>query len=171
MKSGRYWGVGILLTLSLAGGIFLINRNRPVGQIRLAYRHFPLPGHRWSALAHQAAECAHRQGRFWEYHDRLYAEQTQWSLSLDPTETFLRYAGDLGLDLDAFAVCLGDAGVGREILLEKNEGERLKITATPTFFIRRERVVGPRELEMKGEALIRTMLGLPPKPKAAKAAP
>ena len=45
------------------------------GKIRLLYQHFPLEGHRWSRLAHQAAECAARQKKFWLYHDRLYERQ------------------------------------------------------------------------------------------------
>ena len=64
-------------------------------KIRFVFRHFPLQGHRWSGIAHQAAECSNKFGYFWEYHDRLYAEQAQWSVSPDPTQTFLEYARDL----------------------------------------------------------------------------
>ena len=133
-------------------------------QIELVFRHFPLPGHQWSGLAHQAAECAHEQGRFWDYHYRLYAQQLEWGEAASPAEIFLQDARDLGLDLDRFAACLGDVQVGRKVLADKSDGERLKITATPTFFINGERVVGPRELQMKGDALIRRMLESSPAP-------
>ena len=125
------------------------------GEIRLAFRHFPLAGHPWSALAHQAAECANQSGRFWDYHDRLFAEQSRWSASASsPVETFLHYAADLGLDLDAFASCLTDARIGEKILQEKTRGDKIKITATPTFFINGKRLVGPQELQGKGREMI-----------------
>jgi len=128
--------------------------------VRLIYRHFPLPGHLWSSLAHQAAECAHRAGKFWGYHDRLYAEQSKWSTPANPAETFLQYARDLGLDLDAFGTCLADETIRKIVQDEKLRGEGLKITATPTFFINGRRIVGPVDMEKTGEAAVRRALGL-----------
>ena len=131
------------------------------GQIRFSYQHFPLSSHHFSPLAHQAAECAAMANKFWEYHDRLYQEQLVWTSSLtDPTETFLLYARDLGLNLDAFAQCLGDENVRRRILIEKANGDLLRVSSTPTFFINGERVVGGVDLKIKGEARIREILGL-----------
>ncbi len=130
-------------------------------QIQLSFYHFPLPNHAWSGVAHQAAECAHQMGQFWPYHDRLYGEQAKWSGPSDPTETFLRYAQDLGLPLDPFASCLADPKIKRKILAEKARGESLEVKSTPTFLINGERVVGPIDLEVKGDALIRKLLGLP----------
>ncbi len=63
------------------------------GKIRFAFRHFPLPGHRWSPLAHQAAECAARKGKFWEFHDRLYANQQIWSQAPNAAEFFFPIRG------------------------------------------------------------------------------
>lgn len=131
-------------------------------KVQFVFRHFPLPGHRFSGIAHAAAQCAAQQGRFWEYHDRLYDQQEQWSKS-DPSETFLVYARDLGLNLDTFASCLTGESVRREILLEKSRGEAMKITATPTFFINGERLVGPLEFKTRAEGVIRKALGLPEK--------
>ncbi len=141
-------------------------------QVRLVFRHFPLSGHKWSALAHQAAECANPSGHFWDFHDRLYAEQPVWSVQADPTETFLTYAKDSGLNLDSFAACLTDPSVRNRIEEERARGDSLKVSSTPTFFINGERLVGPAELQTRGEEMIRRELRLPPKPSppAAQAA-
>ncbi|MEK7383124.1 MAG: thioredoxin domain-containing protein, partial [Elusimicrobiota bacterium] len=48
------------------------------GKVRFVFKHFPLRMHRWAPAAAIAAECAGRQGRFWEYHDRLYDRQEEW---------------------------------------------------------------------------------------------
>ncbi|MBI3317512.1 MAG: DsbA family protein [Candidatus Omnitrophica bacterium] len=130
--------------------------------IYFTFRHFPLAGHQWSGIAHQAAECAAGQGKFWEFHDKLYDEQPLWSGSANPVEFFLRYGRDLGLDLDPFAACLNDQKIKRRVLLDKTEGEAMKVQSTPTFFINGERVVGPVELENKGRAKVESLLGKPP---------
>ncbi len=129
------------------------------GKVRLTFRHFPLAGHKLAKPAHQAAECAARQGQFWAYHDRLYAEQAAWSRLEDPTETFLRYAEALGLNMDKFAVCLASDEVAADIFAEKEEGTAVKIGSTPTFFINDRRFVGSVELDQDGEAFIREVLG------------
>lgn len=131
------------------------------GKIQLTFRHFPLAVHQWAGPAHQAAECAHEQGNFWEYHDRLYGEQPVWSSSNDPTEIFLRYARDLGLDLDRFGLCLVDERIKRRILEEREKGRSLQVSSTPTFFFNGERVVGPVEFGVKGKQVVRQALGLP----------
>ncbi len=131
-------------------------------KIHFIFRHFPLPGHRWSAIAHQAAECAAQKGKFWEMHDRLYGNQQVWSLSPNAVEFLLQYAGEAGLNIEPFAACLTDPGVSENVLAEKRMGERLQINSTPTFFINKERLVGPIDLEQKGEATVRRILGEPP---------
>lgn len=132
------------------------------GQIRLVYRHFPLSGHQWSGLAHQAAECAARQNRFWDFQDRLFKDQLLWSTPQSPADAFVRYAQELGLDLDTFGVCLADENVKKQIQDEKQAGLASKVNSTPTFFINGERVVGHVELGIKGDAQIRKILNLEP---------
>ena len=138
-------------------------KNYP-GQIHLVFRHFPLPMHAWSPLAHQAAECAERSGKFWDFQDKMFETQKEWSGPANPLEKFLGFSKSLGLNLDEFAACLNDPKIADRIKEERRRGEDLKISSTPTFFINGERVVGPVDLKMKGEALIRSILGLAPKP-------
>ncbi|MDP3920329.1 MAG: thioredoxin domain-containing protein [Candidatus Omnitrophota bacterium] len=129
--------------------------------MRVDFRHYPLSGHKWSALAHQSAECAAKQYRFWGYHDRLFDDQALWSKSDDPTAIFLGYAKAMGLDLEGFAQCLADETVRDSILEEKAQGNDLKVSSTPTFFVNGERFVGHIELKEKGMPFIRKKLGLP----------
>jgi protein-disulfide isomerase len=139
-------------------------KNYP-GKIQLTFKHFPLSSHKWSLYAHQAAECMNLQGKFWQYHDKLYEKQQEWAPStVPPVETLARYAQELGADMDFFGKCMADVTVTREIYAEKEEGNNLKINATPTFFLGEERFVGPKETKERGENAVRKVLGLPPKP-------
>lgn len=117
------------------------------GRIRLVYQHFPLDGHRWSRLAHQAAQCADEQKQFWPYHDRLYQEQSYWSISMTaPLEFFMRYAKDAGLDLDRFSACLTDPKIDRKIQEERLTGLGLGVRSTPSFFVNGNLVVSVKTL-------------------------
>jgi protein-disulfide isomerase len=84
-----------------------------------------------------AAQCAHRQGKFWEYGGKLFENQGQ----LD-REDLRRHAQEVGLDLAAFTDCLGDpealAAVKRDIEL----GEVLQIRATPTSYVNDVEITG-----------------------------
>ena len=137
------------------------------GLIRLTYRHYHLPNHRWAGLAHQAAECAHRDGKFWEYHNKLYEYQKIWSEQSNPTETFLRYARELNLPLETFALCLANPETRTRVLEDQAKGDVLRLQSTPTYFINGERLVGPMELVQQGDALVRKILKLPARPAAS----
>lgn len=132
------------------------------GKVSLVFRHFPLRGHLWSHVVHQAAECAGEQKRFWEYHDRLYQDQQKWSGPDNPTETLIVYARDLGLDLDRFGACLADESIKNRIQAQKETGSELNVKSTPTFFVNGEMMAGGRELLNRGVQLVREELGLPP---------
>jgi len=125
-------------------------------KIRLVFQHFPLEGHRWSALAHQAAECASEQDRFWLYHDRLYNEQSAWSiLQTPPLGNFFRYAKEEGLDLDRFSRCLVDPAINQRIRQERATGAGLGVRSTPSFFVNGKLVVGTESLRQEVEKAAR----------------
>jgi protein-disulfide isomerase len=111
--------------------------------IRYAVRHFPIPALTPNALAAaDAAECAHRQGRFWEYRKALFRET-----GLLSAEVLQGKAVALGLDTESFGRCLADPAT-RDVV----EGDILDawahgVTGTPTFFINGRRFVGARPLE------------------------
>lgn len=146
--------------------------NEYPGKIRMIFKHYPLPMHRWAGVAHQAAECANVQGKFWEFHDKVYGEQELWSEAPNAPEYLISYAKDAGVNLDKFGTCLSDADVTRRIIDERAGGTLLQLSSTPTFFINGERVVGQVELENNGRNVVRKFLGLPPlPPKPAVEAP
>jgi protein-disulfide isomerase len=121
-------------------------------KVRVIFQHFPLEGHRWSGLAHQAAECAARQKKFWPYHDRLYTEQAAWSvLTAAPLESFLRYAKEAGMDLDLFSRCLSDNDIQQRIRQEKATGTGMGVRSTPSFFVNGKMVVGSQTLKQEVE--------------------
>lgn len=134
------------------------------GKIHFVYRHFPLSGHRWSGLAHQAAECANEQGQFWNYHDKLYKHQASWAELENPAEEFIRYAKELHFKMESFGFCLANPEIHQRVMKEKKMGDELQLRSTPTFFINGERVVGPVELEMRAPGIIRKLLGIEPSP-------
>src|SRR6058998_3382945 len=73
------------------------------GRIRLVYRHYPLPNHPNARPAAEAAQCANEQGKFWQYHDRLFGDPGKLS-DADLKKT----ASDLGLDSARFNKCVDD---------------------------------------------------------------
>ncbi len=111
-------------------------------KVRLVWNDFPLAIHQSSFLAALAARCAEEQGKFWEYHNQLFARQDEWAKSDVPLSLFDQYAKDLSLDTNAFAVCLSTKRQQNKINDDALEGNNNKVRATPTFFINNKRFEG-----------------------------
>jgi protein-disulfide isomerase len=109
------------------------------GRVRYVYYDFPLggeAGHRHGFLASRAARCAADQGKFWEYHDVLFARQGEWASARNaPVSLLMDYAGLLALDESAFGSCLKSDTHADVVTANKILGERLGVGATPTVFI------------------------------------
>jgi protein-disulfide isomerase len=107
------------------------------GQVRLTYYDFPLGGNfKHSFVASRASRCAGDQGRFWEYHDRLMAQQQQWSFSQStPTAYFIEAARGLGLDQRQFEACLRSDQHADVVTANRVLGETLGVQGTPTVFL------------------------------------
>lgn len=110
---------------------------------RVVWRHVPfLLGFPRGGEAAAAAECAADQGRFWPMYDRLFGGQEEWTKGRRPEETFRRYAGELGLDADAFRACYDRKG-GKDRTKAANRAARdTGVRSTPTFFINGRMAVG-----------------------------
>jgi len=104
-------------------------------KILFAYRDYLLPAHKFAQISGLAAEAAGEQGKFWEYHDKLFANQTSWSSDSDPSKTFIQYAKDIGLDTDKFTRSFEEKKGQNHINSDEAAGNRVGIAATPTFFI------------------------------------
>jgi protein-disulfide isomerase len=112
-------------------------------RVALIFRNFPLTSiHPNARAAAAAAEAAGLQGKFWEMHDLLYANQNSWS-TLDTsqrTEAFVAFANQLGLKADTFKTDLSNANVTKKISFDIALGKEKSVSATPTFFVNGEKL-------------------------------
>ncbi len=123
--------------------------------LQLVYRHFPLTQiHPNALLSSKAAEAAGLQGKFWEMHDKLYENQTEWSSTLNVRDYMLAYARSIGLDTKKFEADLSNPALEEKILAEYREGINLGVQGTPTFFLNGKKIQNPSSPE-EFNALIR----------------
>ncbi len=107
-------------------------------QIRFVYKDFPISSiHPDAFPAALAAQCALEQNAFWEYHDLLFSGR----LGLG-RDSYLAYAGDLGLDVNEFTACLDEERYAEAVQADYNFAVELGISSTPTFIINGIALVG-----------------------------
>ncbi len=117
------------------------------GKAKLVFKNFPWIGPE-SKRAAEAAACAGAQGRFWEYHDALYANQHGENAGFLTPETLKTFAARLGLDTAAFGACLDSGAYRAAVVADFNEVRRLGLTGTPTFLINGQRIVGAQSFQV-----------------------
>ena len=98
--------------------------------MRIVWKHLPLAMHKDAPLAHAASVAAAKQGRFWEFHDKLFANQRNLKI-----EAFRNYAQEIGLDVSQFEKDLNDPATKKVIDADKSEASTLKVSGTPGFFV------------------------------------
>src|SRR4051794_20672206 len=104
---------------------------RMAAQVAFDWRHFPIAAkHPHAEHAAQAAEAAAAQGRFWEMHDLLFANQKALG-----DDDLVGYARELGLDVERFSDELRSGRYADAVRADMDEGLRLGVQGTPTFFI------------------------------------
>ncbi len=112
-------------------------------RVRFIWDDFPLANiHKNTIAAANAARCAEEQGKFWEYHNTLYSQQSSWSELSAPTETFVQYAKDYGLNIKKFSSCIANQTYAKKVQNDESEGIRDHVRGTPTFFIGNKQYVG-----------------------------
>jgi len=111
-------------------------------KIKFVYRHYPLPNHPNARPAAEASACAEAQGKFWEYHDRLFANPSGLS-----DADLKANAAVLGMDTAKFNTCFDNrqqkAGIDKDIA----DGEAVGVTGTPAFFVNGRSVEGAQPFE------------------------
>jgi protein-disulfide isomerase len=124
-------------------------RERLDGRLLFAFRHLPIPErHPLAPLAAEASEAAAAQGRFWEYHDALFAAQPRLS-----RETMLELGRELGLDVERMEA-ESDSGAHRDrVARDLASAEASGATGTPTFFVNGKRFFGAYDAGSLVEAL------------------
>lgn len=119
------------------------------GKLRFVYRHLAILGAA-SVQASIAAECAHEEGQFWPYHDRLFSTGGLFAFS---TGNLKRYAKDLQLDTSKFATCLDTEQPREKVERETIVGRAIGMTGTPGFLINRGRMIGAQPYEVFEEVI------------------
>lgn len=118
--------------------------------ILFAYRHYPLKTvHENAVIGAQAAESAGKQGKFWEMHDKLFANQDQWSSksSTEAKQNFADYAKEIGLDVEKFKQDLESNEVADIVEGSYKTATDAGLNSTPTFFLNGEQIRNPKNLE------------------------
>lgn len=134
------------------------------------YRNFPLTTiHQNAQIAAAAAEAAGLQGKYWEMHDLLFTNQTDWSGSSTPKDVFTGYAKTLGMNTDQFAKDIDSDAVKKKIDADVADATALGIDATPTFFLGGVKLDNPASLA-DFESLLRAEIQKAPKPTVTKTA-
>ncbi|MCW5876444.1 MAG: DsbA family protein [Anaerolineales bacterium] len=106
--------------------------------IRFVYKDFPLTSiHPEAYPAALAAQCAHEQGHFWEYHDLLFSQRLELG-----DATYLAYAEELELDIPGFSACYEEERYLAEVQADYDFAMQLGVSSTPTFFINGIAVIG-----------------------------
>jgi len=118
------------------------------GKVRLVYRDFPLPFHDKAQKASEAALCAGDQGKYWERHETLFANQQ----ALEVTQ-LKDHAKGLGLDAGKFDKCLDNSEKAKAVEASKKAGEEAGVSGTPAFFINGRMLSGAQPFEKFKEVI------------------
>lgn len=117
-------------------------------QVRFVFRQFPLSFHEHARDAAQAALAAHAQGKFWEYHDLLFAHQSALS-----TQDLRGYAKEAGLKLAKFDQALRDNAYAAAIERDLELGAQVAVQGTPTIFVNGVRVENATDYDAVVDAI------------------
>jgi protein-disulfide isomerase len=126
------------------------------------WKHYPLDIHKDAPLAHLASMAAYEQGKFWEFHDKLFSAQPPKL----QRSFLLQYARELGLDMQRFELAI-DTGRGKPAIdADVAEAKALGATGTPAFFVNGRFLSGAKPFDefakvINGE-LARLNLPVPP---------
>lgn len=117
-------------------------------QVKLVWKDFPLPIHPDARPAAEAAQCARDQGKFWDYHDKLFANQNEMTPA-----NLKQWAGQMGMDAAKFSACFDNATHRQRVQGDMNQGTRDGVSSTPTIFINGRAVVGSQPIEVFEEII------------------
>jgi protein-disulfide isomerase len=112
-------------------------------KVRVVFKDFPLPNHAEAPKAAEAAHCAGEQGKYWEMHDRLFANQRALGVP-----ALKQAAAGLGLDAAKFDQCLDSGKHAAAIAEDMKQGEALGVQSTPTVYINGRAILGAQPFEV-----------------------
>ena len=116
------------------------------GKVRLVFRDFPQSVHPEANVAALAAECAKDQGKYWEYHDKVFSEQDRRGREREVVRfkknDLKKWAAEIGLEATEFDRCLDSSKHKREVAADRSAGADLGVNGTPAFFINGRPLIG-----------------------------
>jgi len=125
------------------------------GRVRFVYRDFPLAAiHPRAQKAAEASECADDEGRFWEYHALLWANQQELDVA-----SLKAYAAQVGLDTATFDDCLDSGKNAQEVQKDYSDGISYGVQGTPSFFINGQQLLGAQPFS-EFQTMIDGLLGV-----------
>ena len=98
--------------------------------IKIVYKYFPLPNHQFAGAAAVAAWAAHQQGKFWQYHDLVYAEFRDLTM-----EKLTQFAEKLGLNMPQFQQQMNSQEAKDKVIADLQEGQTAGVSGTPVVFV------------------------------------
>lgn len=110
-------------------------------RVQFIHRNFPLPQHLNAPAAANAAQEAAAQGKFWDYHNRLFETQNDWAGLANPIEHFAKLGQELGLDSAKITEAVKQNKYKSVIDADLNEGGSIGVNSTPTFFLNNRRLI------------------------------
>ncbi len=117
-------------------------------RVKVVFKHFPLPFHPEAFNASLAAQCAFKQGKFVEMHDKLF--QNQAKLSMD---SYSKWAVEINLNKEEFDKCMADQKVKDKISKDLKESQDIGIQGTPTFYLNGKPYKGEYSVESFGKII------------------
>lgn len=127
----------------------IISEYVDTGKVKFVYKHLPLTQiHAYSQKAAEASECAADQGKFWEYHGKLFANQNALFLA-----SLKKYASDIGLDRTKFDACLDSGTMASRVGYDAEEAVQRGVRSTPNFFVNGVKIEGAQPFSKFKEAI------------------
>jgi protein-disulfide isomerase len=121
-------------------------------QVRFVFRHFPLEQiHPRARPAAEAALCANDQGKFWEFHEKVFAGSGLEEANL------VEYASAVGLDADKFKACVAERKFKDQVDADMKAGREAGVSGTPAFFVNGIMMSGAKPVEEFAEVIEREL--------------
>jgi len=134
-------------------------------EVRLVVKNLPLPFHESAALAAEAAMAANEQGKFWQMHDRLYANQDR----LDP-KSLEEHASAIGVDVGKFKAALASGKFRKEVEAEAKLATAAGINGTPAVYVNGTPMMGAQPIQAFSKKIDEELAAITGKPAPARPA-
>jgi len=125
-------------------------RNQYGDRVEFVIRYFPLSGHFNGERAARAVEAAAQQGQLEAMYRKMYETQSEWGEQRVPADDVFRgFATDLNLDMAAFDAAYNDPATLERIRVDQQDGEKLGVMGTPTFFVNGQQIALRRAEDLR----------------------